>query len=199
MDKLTKYQNVANKKGGELLSTNISRNKLKWRCKEGHVFWLTIYKVHRKGQWCKQCGNSNGERIIRDILNEFNVYFKQQYRIDKLPNRKYDFYFEYNKKKYLIEYDGEQHFQFVRKYHKHRSEFIEKQLIDRIKTYIAWTSGYSIIRIDYTQLTNIKYHILNAINNDSLVYLSEYNLYKYITDIHLTQEQINKFVNIIIK
>lgn len=105
MDELIKYQNVAKKKGGVLLSNNITKRKLKWQCSDGHIFWLTTNKVYRRGQWRKECGSSNGERIIRSLLQEYRIPFSQQYRLPMLPNRMYDFYFEYNGRKYLIEFE----------------------------------------------------------------------------------------------
>lgn len=194
MDKLTKYQNVAIQKGGQLLSTSVPNGKkLQWKCNEGHLFMLTPYKVHRRGQWCKQCGSSIGERDVRKVLREFNISFIQQCTLPMIPRRKYDFYFEYNGRKYLVEFDGEQHFRFVRKYHKTKAKFDESQLIDRIKTYAAWNSGCHLIRIDYTQIDHVRHHIIAAVNSNIIVYLSDPELYKYITGINITMEQLRQY------
>lgn len=189
MDELAKYQQVAVKKGGTLLSRSITKRKLQWQCNEGHIFWLTAYKVHRRGKWCQTCGSSNGERAIRQILKELNVPFTPQYTLPTSPRRRYDYYFEFNNRRFIVEYDGEQHFSFVRKYHKKKATFIESQIIDRIKTYYAWNSGITIIRIDYTQLNTISNHIMAGINSGAQVYLSNPELYKYITDVNITQDQ----------
>lgn len=193
MDKLNKYQQVANKKGGYLLSKSITNKKLQWKCSEGHVFWLTANKVHRRGQWCKKCGSSIGERSIRNILTSFNISFTQQYQLSQIPRRKYDFYFEYNHKKYIIEFDGEQHFRYVRKYHKTKAGFMKCQIIDRIKTYYAWNSGITIIRIDYTQIDNIQRHIIDGINSGAMVYLSDPQLYQYITSVNISPEHFSQY------
>jgi hypothetical protein len=195
MDNLTKYQKVAIQKGGQLLSTSVSNGRrLKWKCDEGHVFLLTPYKVYRRGQWCKQCGNSIGERHIRKVLKEFNIPFTPEYRLPNLPNRRYDFYFEYNGRKYLVEFDGEQHFRFVRKYHKTKSKFNESQVIDRIKTYVSCNSGCYLIRIDYTQLEHIRHHLITAINSNYMVYLSNPQAYEYITNVNITLQQFQQYV-----
>ena len=192
--KLIKYQTVAQQKGGILISTNITNKKLKWQCNEGHVFWLTTNKVHRKGQWCKTCGSSIGEREIRLILREYGVVFTQEYVLPMIPYRRYDFYFCYNNRHYLIEFDGEQHFSYVRKYHKTKANFIEGQLIDRVKTYAAWNSGMTIIRIDYTQRDNIRHHIITAVHSPNLVYLSSPAMYTYISNINITQEELQQHI-----
>ena len=194
MDKLTKYQNVAIQKGGQLLSTSVPNGrKLQWKCNEGHTFWLTSYKVHRRGKWCEKCGSSIGERDIRKVLREFNLSFIPQCRLLLLPNRRYDFYFEYNERKFLVEFDGEQHFRYVRKYHKTKAKFDESQLIDRIKTYAAWNSGCYLIRIDYTQLEHVRHHIITAVNSNIIVYMSNPELYRYITNINITPAQIQQY------
>lgn len=193
-NKLTKYQDAAIKRGGRLLSTTIAKRKLQWQCNEGHIFWLTGHKVHRKGKWCEVCGSSIGERNIRAILKEFNIPFTQQYQIQMIPTRMYDFYFEYQGRKFLIEFDGEQHFSFVRKYHKTKAKFNESQVIDRVKTYAAWNSNITIIRIDYTQINNIKHHIISAVNSPNIVYLSDPNLYKYISDVNITSDQFQQYL-----
>jgi very-short-patch-repair endonuclease len=191
--KMNKCQELATKKGGLLLSTSVtSGKKLKWQCNQGHIFYLTANKAKR-GKWCLECGASIGERNIRMILQELNIPFVQQCVLPILPRRKYDFCFRYNDKHYLIEFDGEQHFQFVKRYHKTKTKFTECQVIDRIKTYCSWRSGYHLIRIDYTQIDNAKYHIINAIQLGHIVYLSDPKLYKYITDVNLTPEQIQKY------
>jgi hypothetical protein len=189
---MNKYQQAAIDRGGQLLSTSISARKLKWKCRDGHIFWMTFYKVKR-GQWCKQCGSSIGERDIRKVLQEFNIPFAQQFSLPMLPRRKYDFYFEYGNRRYIIEYDGQQHFEYVRKYHKSKAKFLESQVIDRIKTYSVWKSNLFLIRIDYTQMEHIRHHIITAVNSNCIVYLSNPEMYKYITDINITHEQLEKY------
>lgn len=188
-EKLHKYQNVAIKKGGHLVSTTYSTRKLQWQCNEGHIFWLTANKVHRRGKWCKKCGSSNGERKVRQILKDLNIEFIQEYKLPVSNRRRYDYYFELSGRMFIIEYDGEQHFKYVRKYHKTKERFLQAQIIDRIKTYYSWNSGVTIIRIDYTQVDNIQQHIINAVESPGLVYFSSPTLYKYITDVNITKEQ----------
>lgn len=194
LSKLTKYQTIAQQRGGVLISTTITNRKLKWQCNEGHVFWLTTNKVHRRGQWCKTCGSSIGEREIRSILREYGIPFIQEHVLAMLPYRRYDFYFQYNNRHFLVEFDGEQHFHYVRKYHKTKANFNECQTIDRIKTYAAWNSGMTIIRIDYTQRENIRNHIITAVNSPNLVYLSSPEMYNYITKINITPEQLQQHI-----
>lgn len=71
------------------------------------------------GKGCYLCKNSKGEQQIINYLNNKNIIFKYQYRIDlKQLARKtsyvvVDFYFLNKDKTYIIEYHGQQHYQFM--------------------------------------------------------------------------------------
>jgi len=192
VNNLAKYQQIAIQKGGRLLSTSASKSKLQWQCSNQHIFWLTAYKV-KHGKWCMTCGASIGERNIRAALQGWNIPFSQQAILLILPKRKFDFYFEYQDRKYMIEFDGAQHMGYVRKYHKTKAKFLECQVIDRVKTFACFQSQIYLIRIDYTQINNVAYHIATAISLGSPLYLSDPILYKYISDIPLTQEQYQQY------
>lgn len=61
------------------------------------------------------CLRSKGEEKIKKILEENNIKFKQQYKFNNciFPDTKYPAIFDfYVENKYLIEYDGEQHFYY---------------------------------------------------------------------------------------
>lgn len=51
---------VAKKFGGKVLSKKYinSKEKLKWRCSEGHVFYKSYSHVAHRGQWCPHCRKS---------------------------------------------------------------------------------------------------------------------------------------------
>ena len=90
---------------------------------------------------------------------------QSQVQISLLPLKRYDFSFALQNKIYLLEFDGQQS--------------------DVLKTYTAMQSGYYIIRIDYTQINSIEYHIRNALatlGNGYSLYTSNTSMYKYILD-----------------
>lgn len=66
-------------------------------------------------------------------------------------------------------------------------------MIDRIKTYTAWNSQMTIIRIDYTQ-DNIRSHLINGINSSSQVYFSDQELYKYITEVNILPDELSHYI-----
>ena len=176
MESATQY---ATAKGGRLIKYN-GKFKSLWECNEGHRFMLTEYKVKRRGKWCSTCGASNGEREIRRILTYYQIPFQQQAVMPNLPGRKYDFYFQYQGRAYLLEYDGEQHFEYVRKYHKTKKGFNDSQQIDRLKTYSGVQAGCYVIRIDYTQKDKIFQHMSIALQMNYPIYLSTPAMYPFL-------------------
>lgn len=193
---IEKCNEAAAARGGKIISSKVNTNrKLKWQCQEGHIFHLTYWRVYRFGKWCPECGSSIGEREIRKFFQTNNIKFIPQYTIPNLPYRRYDFYFEWKEKKYLVEYDGQQHFYFVKKFHHTVSKFTESKIIDRIKTYAACKAGYNIIRIDYNQLSNVTDHLIKAVTSNYQIYLSTPELYQYLYQEEITVAQLTKFIH----
>lgn len=184
-------QEAAQKRGGSLVKW-VSPGRSQWSCSEGHIFWMSFNRVKR-GRWCRECGSSIGERTIRTLFRQYNIPFTPQAVSPLLPSRKYDFYFEWEGKRFILEFDGEQHFRYVRKYHKNKAGFYQSQLIDRIKTYIAIVSGCHVIRIDYTQRDNIQQHLNKAVGLGSQIYLSTPELYSFL-QIPITPGELNEYV-----
>src|SRR5579875_3320990 len=126
---------------------------------------------------------SKGENKIAEVLISLKIKFQREYVITELPHRRYDFYFTVGKYKYLLEYDGEQHFKHVNFFHKTIDEFLKYQQIDREKTFTAIKNKYKVIRIDYTQINDIellKYHIKSALRKKYKLYLSNKRMYDYL-------------------
>ena len=65
---------LAKHRGGELISKVYvnSHTKLKWRCKEGHIFEACYSSVKYMNSWCPICTSGINERICRE-------YFKVTY------------------------------------------------------------------------------------------------------------------------
>ena len=61
---IEQMREIAQKKGGKCLSNTYinSQTKLKWKCKNGHI-WEAIPNAIIRGQWCKKCADN--ERSIK--------------------------------------------------------------------------------------------------------------------------------------
>lgn len=86
---LLSLNKLAIKKGGKCISKSFHRTdfKLKWECKNGHVFNATTKSI-RKGTWCAKCAYlTAGEKTRKYTLNDFKDYAKL--RGGKLLSKKF--------------------------------------------------------------------------------------------------------------
>lgn len=113
-------------------------------------------------QSCGCLNMSHGEKKIKDLLEQNNINFIQEYSIadlwftNKANKARFDFYVE---NKYAIEFDGVQHFQLT-KFNNISEEKAQNQLKytqehDKLKNQYCFEHNIPIIRIPYTHLNNI--------------------------------------------
>jgi hypothetical protein len=122
--------------------------------------------------------------ILGRILAEKSLPPPQrEFSIRALPTRRYDYKFNYEGARILLEYDGEQHFEFTRRFHASLADFNAGIKVDQEKTAGAIANGYKIIRIAYPQFSQIRTHIQQALVHFShprhLYYFSDPHLYRY--------------------
>lgn len=144
------------------------------------IEFLSQSHMNKKGQWlwnckCGICGNeftalpakinngditscgcslqSSKERLIKNILDNFNIYFIPQYSFPDCKYKqqlKFDFCILYNSRiLYLIEYDGKQHFEPIDLFGGDLG-FIELQKRDNIKDKYCKSHNIPLLRIPYT-------------------------------------------------
>lgn len=125
-----------------------------------HGTFLQTPAGHLQGQGCPDCANekraafaeSKGEQAIALWLDEHSIEFVKQKTFEDCRDKmllRYDFYLpEYNT---LIEFDGQQHYEFVKKFHGTQERFVKCQERDTIKTEYAETNGIHLLRIKYSQ------------------------------------------------
>lgn len=97
---------------------------------------------------------SVGELKINQLLTENNIPFIQEKKFDSCISPKgnplrFDFYVN---NKYLIEYDGEQHFLEVPNNIYTKEELEKIKEYDKIKNQWCEKNNIPLIRINYTQL-----------------------------------------------
>lgn len=145
-----------------------NRTKINIRCENNHLFALS-YSNAVKGRWCHTCGKSEsyGERKIRLFLSSLNIPFEQEVTFPWLPKKRYDFKFSYNGKIFIVEYDGIQHFEYVKFFHDTPEKFELKRQVDIIKTTKVLNQGYYIIRIAYSDINILEDVIEENINDTS--------------------------------
>lgn len=106
---------------------------------------------------------TKGELEVARVLKDLRVPYVIEYpiflnRYSKTPLRA-DFCVTLNEHKYLIEYDGEQHFRAIPKYGGYRGHYRTLRLDEAKDLYVRRNKSYSILRIPYWEFPNIEYHI----------------------------------------
>lgn len=104
------------------------------------------------------CIKSKGEAKISQILKQNDINFEQQkkfedcYFLDTNGLARFDFYID---NKYIIEYDGEQHFKAVDSGWNTKEQLKKTQEHDNFKNEYCKNHNIPIIRIPYTHLNNL--------------------------------------------
>jgi hypothetical protein len=155
-----------------------------WYCQDCYTIYLNLHPKERK--------YSKGEQECMEVLQDMGVTFTQQFTLKSLGKKKFDFYFEFKKQKFLLEYDGSPHFQYVPYFHRTEEKYLLRKEVDVLKTTTAIAEDYFIIRIDHTCFESIQDNLLNALSKfDDIIenvfiskncYFSNTSLYNYIID-----------------
>ena len=107
---------------------------------------------HLNGIGCPSCTKSSGEQFIENYLNKNMINFKSEYKFLDLKVSKplrFDFaILENNNIKYLIEFNGKQHYAYNTRFHKSEEDFNESLIRDNMK-------------IKYCEDNNIRLYIIS--------------------------------------
>ena len=121
-----------------------------------------IYRTHSIGCSCKD-GISYPNKLMYNILEQLKIEFETEYSPKWIKPMRYDFYFELDNKKYIVEMDGG--LGHGKKIHSKSNKTIEETLeIDNHKDKQAKLHNIEVIRIDCqkSELEYIKNSILNS-------------------------------------
>lgn len=140
-------------------------SKMKIKCNNcNNIFWQSpnTHKNHGCPSCCT-CMTSNGEKRIIKYLENNNIKYIRQKQFKNCKYKKvlqFDFYLlDYN---ICIEYDGIQHFEYIKWFHKSIENFEIYKLKDKIKNNYCFVNKIKLIRITYTKENNIE-EILNQL------------------------------------
>ena len=112
-------------------------------------------------------GKSYPEKIMFSLLEQLNIDFKTEYSPDWIKPMRYDFYFEMDNEKHIVEMDGS----FHKKYNTMSGQTSQKSKdIDDYKDRLALEHNIKVIRVDCVKsnLEFIKNNILNSKLNNTL-------------------------------
>lgn len=126
---------------------------------------------------------SKGEQKVIDILTQNKISFKREVSFADLKGKRnsylrFDFAVFKNGRLYcLIEFDGQQHFQYTPYFHKKIGDFKRQQEWDRRKNSYCLEHGVMLIRIPYWDIDNLtlssifttpQYRVTSRFHNDNL-------------------------------
>lgn len=126
-----------------------SKEKLTIICKK-HGEFQQLPEIHLRGCGCPKCKSSQGELFIKNLLEGLKINFEYQKRITYNDlNMRVDFYLELNNKKYVIEYNGAQHYKSVN-FYGGEEQFKKQQNRDFMLREYCSISGITLVEIKYS-------------------------------------------------
>ena len=160
------YHDIKNQRFGKLIALEPTNQRqeyggsVMWRCKCdcGNEILASTAHLTRGGVSSCGCLISRGEEKVRQLLSENNIYFTTQKTFDSCriqPSNmlaRFDFYIQ---DKYLIEYDGEQHFFYSNSGWNDAERFEKTQASDAYKNQWCKDNNIPLIRIPYTKLDTL--------------------------------------------
>ena len=135
-------------------TTKYTYHVYKAKCECGSIIEYTIASLNGGTLSCG-CINSRGEEKIATILSNNNIPFKKEHTYSDLKSEngkalRYDFYVD---NKFLLEYDGEQHYQEDNRDKNYT--LADRQKRDKIKNEYAKSHNIPLKRIPYWDFNKI--------------------------------------------
>lgn len=158
------------------------QSRMKLRCTTCQCTWTDTIRIHiLDGKRCPHCNNhqSKGEVRCAEILRKMKIVFEPQVRWVENKHYSFDFGFSIGEQKYVLEFDGMQHFRRAPGFHKTQENFNAQVHRDIVKNRLALRNGYRVIRLAYKAYNSVEYHLQQALNSSkSTPYFSHPTLYK---------------------
>ena len=135
-----------------------NRGEARWICECECGNQITVLSSNLRSGHTTSCGcecRSRGELAIAKLLTENNISFEQEVSMFKFANgtnARFDFYVD---NKYLIEYDGETHYQYNLHGWHNKEQLQAQQERDVIKNQWCIDNNIPLIRIPYTHLNEL--------------------------------------------
>ena len=175
-----------NERGPETYSV-LSRERVWWKCPNNpkHKYQNNIKSRVEFFSGCKKCKRKNkisGQaQECERVFKKLGLEYTREYKLEITGQKRYDWLIT-SPKRFLVEFDGDQHFNFVRKYHKSMRKFHDYyQKIDIFKTWAAIHSGYRLLRISCNDIDCVEGIISEFIKSDKVVDFSSPEKYIWLS------------------
>lgn len=102
--------------------------------------------------------SSKGEKLVKEVLEDLKIEYSREQKFKDLKFKshlRFDFYIENNNRKFVIEFDGIQHFRPIAHFGGEKT-FILTQIKDNIKNEYCLENNIKMIRMSIPNKTKIK-------------------------------------------
>lgn len=140
-------------------------NKILLVCPNGHQ-WSTTWDNFYRGNRCPRCSKQfKGESLVRTVLQEADLNFKEQVPIRTEGTTKFQFLdFFIPELQLAIEYNGRQHYESVEQFGG-ATALQRTQILDQAKRDYCIKNGITLLEIPYTRTkSEVKEIVVNAVN-----------------------------------
>lgn len=166
--KFPQYQIIENYKGMH------EKHLIRHKC--GFIFKTRLsdfYYADKDSHVCPKCQKellkiSKGHRKVREILEQLNINFDEEYKLNNSLLR-FDFYFKINNFEFAIEYNGKQHYQPV-EFFGGEEQFQQQLERDERKRKYCNEKGINLLEIKYDiKLDDLSFIISDFISSTTTV------------------------------
>ena len=136
--------------------------------------------------------SSFGENMVGVVLKSFGIQFRYNKQIYIEKNREVyiDFSFEFNNQEYWIEYNGKQHYEFIKYFHQIEDNFKKQQERDQEVRNYAAKNNITLIELPYNKFTTT-----DSISSYLLDKIPGTIINEPVDIFHLDPEILNNFKN----
>lgn len=142
---------VLNQEPSKKTPNGSTKSMWKCQCSCGNITIVAGQSLKNGNTKSGGCIKSQGEEKISKILNNNHIPFQREYIFPDFFPYRFDFFIE---NKYIIEYDGKQHFEDYSWGSSQRSKEMSQQR-DALKNAYCFEHSIPIIRIPYTHFENL--------------------------------------------
>lgn len=175
---MNKFYEVVNSRGGRVVGNYVNnRTKIEIQCGRCHHVWSATPDKIKANRWCPFCSQSKGELAITTFLKTYNIPFQPEYKLPE-DTHPFDFLIFYNNTHFLVEFDGEQHFEYVRHFHRTEDSFKDRIKVDMFKNELAYKNGIPLLRISYLELEQVDEWLGHFLTNPTMIMYSNIELYQ---------------------
>jgi predicted nucleic acid-binding Zn-ribbon protein len=142
-------------------NTQQSNRKVWWKCPHcGMELEKKVADVYKGGLSCPRCSDhiSYFNKFAFAMLEQIGINFDTEYSPDWIKPKKYDFHFIVKEQEYILEMDGEQHFNHVF----NGTPLTKIQEYDTYKNEMALKRNIQVIRIDCRNKSCIVQNMCNS-------------------------------------